>query len=391
MLRNRECLEPRQGLRNDPRPLFYYLNPPNLVNFQPVFFAATLSSRRPDATTGTPAANRRELHSRMTCGDTIVPTSARKSSKKPKTSTHPKPSSYRARARAVTAAVEEERRPLSKDDQSDDDDDDEYESPSPLGTACATRTTQMLCFGVGCGASLMLATTLCGSAKMPLIQYSPPSPSPLWPPPPPPLPAPPPLRLLQPPLPTPSPPSPPPPSLLPAPPPAPLPPPPPLRPPPPPPPYPSITAALNRRWATGSGAGMATAGVLIHVLDGDGISGGGFDGGPPSLRDPLRNVWRVTRRNDRNDRMSASLVTSRHPDIFRCIKICGADWFDLPGIVLRPSDATQRRVLCLGWRDLGSLGNSCARWGGDRVCRESGCCVPGCPRRNEWYNAAHAF
>lgn len=60
---------------------------------------------------------------------------------------------------------------------------------------------------------------------------------------------------------------------------------PPLPPPPaqPPPPPPTVVEQLNSRWASAVVSDeLAEAGVLVHVLDGDGITGGGFTSGPPS-------------------------------------------------------------------------------------------------------------
>lgn len=117
--------------------------------------------------------------------------------------------------------------------------------------------------------------------------------------------------------------------------------------------------------------------MLFHVLDGNGITMGGFDDGPPDAQHPLRHIWRNEVHTDRNDRMSASVANKRHPDIFRCL-ICPVEWFDLPAIVLKPSAAVQKRISCLGWRDMGSFGRPCWPWGGSDEC------VSGCPKPYEW-------
>lgn len=154
--------------------------------------------------------------------------------------------------------------------------------------------------------------------------------------------------------------------------------------------YRRTASELNRRWVAASAShGMHTAGVLIRVLEAGGISGSGFDHGTPRNDDPLRHFWRVHGQPRisaaHNDRVSATLVNYRHPDLFRCRGMCGPDWWDLPGLVLKPSYATQKRLNCLGWRDIASMSYNCATWGGDGIsCREPGCCVPGCPPRAEW-------
>ena len=118
-------------------------------------------------------------------------------------------------------------------------------------------------------------------------------------------------------------------------------------PPPPRPPHRLVAKELNQRWNAASAYhGLQSAGVLVHVLDGNGISGGGFDDGEPDAAHPLRHIWRNDVHTDRNDRMSATLVNKRHPGIFRCLN-CGADWFDLPR-----SEDKERKALAEEQRQL---------------------------------------
>ena len=59
------------------------------------------------------------------------------------------------------------------------------------------------------------------------------------------------------------------------------------------------------------------------MLDGDGITMHGFDGGPPDLNDPLKHAWTSnTAAWKGGDRLSASLINARHPDVFRCLNGC---------------------------------------------------------------------
>ena len=142
----------------------------------------------------------------------------------------------------------------------------------------------------------------------------------------------------------------------------------------------TIAAELNRRWRLPDVThDLATAGVLVHTLDGDGIGKGAWVS--PSVDAPLRNIWRMDSGLPEADRMGSSLINVRHPEMFRCLGACGTDWIDLPALVLKPSAAVQRRLNCLGWRDLASLFFGCDTPGGD----ESGDgCRPGCPPRWQW-------
>lgn len=134
-------------------------------------------------------------------------------------------------------------------------------------------------------------------------------------------------------------------------------------------------AELNRRWRLSDATtDLATAGVLVHSLDGNGIGVGAWS--PPDPADPLRNVWRMDSGQNMN-RMGAALINVRHPELFRCLGACGNNWYDLPAIVLKPSAAVQQRVNCLGWRDMGSLFFNCG-WDSGDDCRN------GCPPRHEW-------
>ena len=145
-----------------------------------------------------------------------------------------------------------------------------------------------------------------------------------------------------------------------------------------------LCARLNERWGAGRPTGnWSDAGVLVHVLDGDGITMHGFDGGPPDLNDPLKHAWTSnTAAWKGGDRLSASLINARHPDVFRCLNGCldaaGEQMRDLPGLVLSPSDSVVRRISCMTWHDAGSLNYNC------RPLTTPGC-VGGCPREDQWH------
>ena len=136
---------------------------------------------------------------------------------------------------------------------------------------------------------------------------------------------------------------------------------------------------LNQRWRLERTThNIATAGVLMHALIGDGIDSGGLRNGNPDLDHPLRSIWRTDSGLATADRMSATMVNHRHPEIIRCLGQCGDDWHDLPAIVLKPTNAVQRRINCIGWRPIDSLSYNCWPAGGDENCR------PGCPERQQW-------
>ena len=88
----------------------------------------------------------------------------------------------------------------------------------------------------------------------------------------------------------------------------------------------------------------------MHGIDGAGLSVHGLAMEPDQQR-PLVNIW--DRRPDLHfgDRLSASLVNRRHPDVFRCLlPACPTDWADLPGLVLSPSEEVRQRISCLAYR-----------------------------------------
>lgn len=113
-------------------------------------------------------------------------------------------------------------------------------------------------------------------------------------------------------------------------------------------PSPPLTVAdtLNARWRLPNATeDLATAGVLVHVLEGSkGISLSGFNDGPPDVNRPLKNVWEPDydwgREFMRSDRMAASMINVRHPEMLRCLS-CEPQWRDLPALVLKPTPEVQ--------------------------------------------------
>lgn len=200
------------------------------------------------------------------------------------------------------------------------------------------------------------------------------------------------------------------------PPPPPSPPPPSPSPPPSAPPPPDVAAQLNRRWALGTPSDdYAHAGVLLSVLDNNGhlqqltslndfppadapwwIGGiGGYDVYDDAIQAELRA-------NPRGDRLSASLVSARHPDTYTCWR-CGQSghkW--MPAIVLAASSEVRKRVLCIMPRDMGSVGYTCNPLGwrtssagtteagnGGGGGEGGGACRPGCPPEPFCYRDPH--
>jgi hypothetical protein len=147
-------------------------------------------------------------------------------------------------------------------------------------------------------------------------------------------------------------------------------------PPPPLPPPPSVTQRFNARWASGAPTSdLAAAGVIMRPLAGDGVGPRGFE--TPSMESPLAMAGSPDPFSFNGDRLRAQIVNSRHPDIRRCGVGCPEEWQDLPGLILSPTAAISDRILCAGWRDIGSLRYNCNPLG------KPGC-TPGCPPREQW-------
>ena len=119
------------------------------------------------------------------------------------------------------------------------------------------------------------------------------------------------------------------------------------------------------------------AGVLMWVLDGD----GGLSG-PPVRSSSL--PWAPNMSSETGDRHSATLVNWRHPGLFHYHGVERN-----PGLVLRSSDATISRMLCMYSHDVGTVRFRCPAW---RWTNRSDC-SPGCsphvcddpPKENDKY------
>ena len=115
----------------------------------------------------------------------------------------------------------------------------------------------------------------------------------------------------------------------------------------------------------------------MRVLDGNGVTMHGF-ADPLDMARPLQHAWAFDPNAWKGgDRLSASVVNVRHPDIFRCLVGCqderGREMKELPALVLRPSAEVHARISCMSWYDGGSLNNNC------RPLDPTGGCVGGCP------------
>lgn len=133
-------------------------------------------------------------------------------------------------------------------------------------------------------------------------------------------------------------------------------------------------AALNRRFARGApSSDWAKAGVLMWTFDGNGHPLTSF----PDATAP----WAPNQTSQTGDRHSAVLVNRQHPTAYSCPPAkCGPDARHLPGLVLAPTEATVRRVLCLYSHDVGSVRFVCPRGRrcGHRCRTQAASCRPGC-------------
>ena len=142
-----------------------------------------------------------------------------------------------------------------------------------------------------------------------------------------------------------------------------------------------VVRTLNERWLAGAPSDdLSSAGVLMRVLDGDGVGFGHFVAGEPTHYRPLKSAFEVGAWDAGGDRVSSTLVNSRHPDIFRPLAF-DHGWGELPGLILKSGEATTKRLLCMGWHDFGSLQYTCSPG-------QPGC-TPGCPARTDY--CTHRF
>ena len=141
----------------------------------------------------------------------------------------------------------------------------------------------------------------------------------------------------------------------------------------PPPPPPALVHALNEQWQRGAPSNdLEAAGVLIHVLDGGGITMDGFvGGGIPTATEMWAGLG-----NDGGGtghaRKSASVVSRTYPDMYEPSNVpnlVAAGFSHLPGVVIDAKAAKEHFSCCYPF-DGGTMWYDCPNW--DSACR------PGC-------------
>ena len=158
------------------------------------------------------------------------------------------------------------------------------------------------------------------------------------------------------------------------------PPPPPPSPPPPPPFVPALVLELNEQWRRGAPSNdLEAAGVLVHVLDGRGVTVSGFVGGSiPTAAE----MWSILGNEDHDDRLAGSLISSRYPDMFQLTArrrwmadLIAKGFSHLPGVVIDAAAAQQHFSCCYPF-DGGTMRYNCPA-GSQPKCR------PGCVQTND--------
>ena len=145
-----------------------------------------------------------------------------------------------------------------------------------------------------------------------------------------------------------------------------------------------VIGQLNARWEFGQPSDDLTdAGVLAHVLDGDGIGMRGFMDTPQNLPPPGDVLWSKLGQHgatSTGDRVAASIINGAAPSVYEPSNV---DWLvqngfaKLPFVVLKDSEAVRSRFSCCHAQDSGSIWTTCSPLGGDEGC------TPGCSSHYE--------
>ena len=142
----------------------------------------------------------------------------------------------------------------------------------------------------------------------------------------------------------------------------------------------ATVAALNEEWSSGGGR---LGGLLVHVLDGPGITCNGFAGLAAGQVPSATSLWVAVGQPDATkptgDRLAASIINRERNATYSMglwAELCPslgalADFYALPSIVLNAS-ALLDRWNCCYWADGGTMRHTCLQLGG----REN--CTPGC-------------
>ena len=127
---------------------------------------------------------------------------------------------------------------------------------------------------------------------------------------------------------------------------------------------------------------LAAAGVLAHVLDGEGIDMQGFLGTPRGLPPAGNVLWNELGRprdNDaRSDRVAASIINKAAPHLYEPLNVMNLvsnGFSKLPFVLLREGDEVTSRLSCCHPEDASSIRVTCSPLGGGSAC------TPGC---REW-------
>ena len=136
----------------------------------------------------------------------------------------------------------------------------------------------------------------------------------------------------------------------------------------------------NNRWEYGTPSNdLAAAGVLAHVLDGEGIDMQGFLGTPRGLPPAGNVLWNELGRprdnNARSDRVAASIINKAAPHLYEPTNVrnlVSNGFSKLPFVLLREGDEVTSRLSCCHTEDASSMRVTCSPLGGGSAC------TPGC-------------
>lgn len=140
----------------------------------------------------------------------------------------------------------------------------------------------------------------------------------------------------------------------------------------------ALVSSLNERWRRGAPAdNLPDAGLLVHVMDGDGITKHGFTRTrlPPSGHELWERLGRPNAEIGWGDHVSCSIINARAPTLYQPLNVpllVSLGYANLPFVVLASDEAVQARVNCCFSMDAGTVGASCSTRGGDESC------TPGC-------------